>query len=928
MAGSLTGLLSRMRVPKDLFLHLDPEELDALFVISIFTTSFCTVDPETMSNSGTQNPIGNPSNFTTIQELPDDAKFNGENYVSWKESMEMRGKLKGLHLYWEGQVTEPKDLTVPEDKLQPTPVSSRKPNYLEYEIRESVAYLTIWDNVKNPDSLGYSGGKKSNELWKFLADEYTLEHMRLMGGSGGGGSIQGLDKTKALQAQVLELTEKVNALQTSRKGSGPANPDLLCSNPKCKRRGHTIENCFREGGGKQGQYPAWWKGKKDVPVPSANNTTASTCDDSPTILALSTTVQRTTTIPLPHDPIRIIADSGATHHFFRQKSSFITYSLHADKGGSSHENAEFDIVGRGDVKVEVMYGGVTYHLLFRDAFHAPNVSNNLMSTGTLDRLGWTAALGKGRMVFKQPNGKETFEAVLDGGVYVMDAKLIKPNTALAAQLPADIRYLHRASGHIMPERIEMAYDLVDGIPKVKGTWKVMGTCEDCRKAHTDKQAHPDSTETITEANFRWYLDIWGPAQVVSVGGHLYALFGTDAGTSRDMVDFLKDRTAATLIEKLEIRRATAETQTGKPLKSIRTDNAPEWRSQAFQSDGHWVSALEGENEDVLFLEPTPKPDSPIVAQTPINSDPKTPNPTSLTPLTPLTPTPATDSEQPIPNSPQQKRNRRTQAEIWGTVPTRSSTRSRNLTQDFIQSKEYEERESEAQDRGEEWAKDNDNTIELLPEFDEEDNPTAFTANLEPVIEPENTWVPNSYAEAMKRPDLWMKPMEKELMKLDSRKAFTPVPRPKDAKVITTRWVYALRLDGNGKITERRARLVVRGYDQVKGVHYDDTWAIVARYESERFAIAIAAYEGLDLWSGDFTGAYLNAKPQGVNYLTLPDGFQDRYSLRDGNETVLLMNINIYGSMDAGNNWFKLLDKRYREMGFKSNPADPCTYTSR
>ncbi|KAF5361704.1 hypothetical protein D9758_007268 [Tetrapyrgos nigripes] len=616
----------------------------------------------------------------------------------------------------------------------------------------------------------------------------------------------------------------------------------------------------------------------------------------------------------------------------------------------------------------------------------------------------------------------------------------------------------------MPEQIEMAYDLVDGIPKVKGTRKVMGTCEDCRKAHTDKQAHPDSTETITEANFRWYLDIWGPAQVVSVGGHLYALFGTDAGTSRDMVDFLKDRTAATLIEKLEVRRATAETQTGKPLKSIRTDNAPEWRSQAFQvwtsshgiiheftapytspsngkaergigamlngtramlfdanlsarwwaqamatyiyvknimpntrqivpeerwtgqrqnvshlvpfgsvgfahipaksgrgkldprgfkcqmvgydgrkvyvvkrweneelyrtsdvvfekSDGHWVSALEGENEDVLFLEPTPKPDSPIVAQTPINSVPKTPNPTSLTPLTPLTPTPAT--EQPIPNSPQQKRNRRTQAEIWGTVPTRSSTRSRNLTQDFIQSKEYEERESEAQDRGEEWAKDNDNTIELLPEFNEEDNPTAFTANLEPVIEPENTWVPNSYAEAMKRPDLWMKPMEKELMKLDSRKAFTPVPRPKDAKVITTRWVYALRLDGNGKITERRARLVVRGYDQVKGVHYDDTWAIVARYESERFAIAIAAYEGLDLWSGDFTGAYLNAKPQGVNYLTLPDGFKDRYSLRDGNETVLLMNINIYGSMDAGNNWFKLLDKRYREMGFKSNPADPC-----
>jgi hypothetical protein len=133
----------------------------------------------------------------------------------------------------------------------------------------------------------------------------------------------------------------------------------------------------------------------------------------------------------------------------------------------------------------------------------------------------------------------------------------------------------------------------------------------------------------------------------------------------------------------------------------------------------------------------------------------------------------------------------------------------------------------------------------------------------------------------------------------------------------------LRLDGNGKITERRARLVVRGYDQVKGVHYEDTWSIVTRYESERFLIAIAAYEGLDLWSGDFTGAYLNAKPQGINYLEMPEGFTERYDLHDVKETVLVMNINIYGTMDAENNWYKLLNESYRKLGFLSNPADPC-----
>ncbi|KAF5334024.1 hypothetical protein D9758_017415 [Tetrapyrgos nigripes] len=222
-----------------------------------------------------------------------------------------------------------------------------------------------------------------------------------------------------------------------------------------------------------------------------------------------------------------------------------------------------------------------------------------------------------------------------------------------------------------------------------------------------------------------------------------------------------------------------------------------------RSEGHWILALEGENDEMLFLVQTPKSEPSIPDSIP-DSTPST----SSSPSTPMT----MDKTQPALNVPE-KRTCRTQAEIWATVPTRSSTRSRNLTQQFVESKEYEDREKEANERGELWTKDDEEDRELLLEFDEEDSPNALKAHLETVIEPDNTWIPHSYNEAMKHPDLWMKPMEKELAKLDSRKAFTPVQKPKDAKIITTRWVYVLRLDGDGKITERRARLVVRGYDQ-------------------------------------------------------------------------------------------------------------------
>ncbi|ESK86410.1 retrovirus-related pol polyprotein [Moniliophthora roreri MCA 2997] len=209
-------------------------------------------------------------------------------------------------------------------------------------------------------------------------------------------------------------------------------------------------------------------------------------------------------------------------------------------------------------------------------------------------------------------------------------------------------------------------------------------------------------------------------------------------------------------------------------------------------------------------------------------------------------------------------NKHTQEEIWGTKATRHTTR------DPVPSRR---------------------TLD------------AMNSELPSVPEPDNDWVPDTYKEAATRLDLWGPAMEKELKKIDDRKVFTPMPRPPNTPTVMLKWHYTLQKDGEGRIMERWARLVVRGFTQVKGVHYEDTWAMVARYESLQFVIAIAAYYGLNLWSGDFTAAYLNAKPQGVNYLNLPPGYESRYNLWDGAETVLHMDINIYGTKDVGNNWF-------------------------
>ncbi|KAJ3841738.1 hypothetical protein F5878DRAFT_702798 [Lentinula raphanica] len=319
-----------------------------------------------------------PSNYTTIQMLPEDQKFNGENYTFFKATILSTGHLKGLQLYWEGKINIPKGSPDPkEDKAMtststpestipasapklvpsPTAINDPSPTLLEYELRESVAYLTLWNNIKNPNGLGIPHGLSSSELWSYLETEFLkvtaiarqegrqltcryTEKMRILlkeandCGSGitptqfntifldsfprtpvwlvpmgnlmgetsfsviesrleefflhtGGGSksaavsISSGHCVSALQAEV----EHLKALMSQGRSRGPANPNLVCSNPNCKGKGHLIQSCWKLGGGKQGQYPKWWKGQRDIPVinPFANQVTTNHSSDSSTV---------------------------------------------------------------------------------------------------------------------------------------------------------------------------------------------------------------------------------------------------------------------------------------------------------------------------------------------------------------------------------------------------------------------------------------------------------------------------------------------------------------------------------------------------------------------------------------------------------------------------------------------------------------------
>ncbi|CAL9014241.1 unnamed protein product [Prunus brigantina] len=119
-----------------------------------------------------------------------------------------------------------------------------------------------------------------------------------------------------------------------------------------------------------------------------------------------------------------------------------------------------------------------------------------------------------------------------------------------------------------------------------------------------------------------------------------------------------------------------------------------------------------------------------------------------------------------------------------------------------------------------------------------------------IIEPEN------YQEAVG--DLaWQEAMNAELEMIEKNNTWELVERPADKPVIGVKWVFKTKLNLDGTVQKHEARLVAKGYAQKPGIDYNETFAPVARLDTIRTLIALAAQKGWKLFQLDVKSAFLN-----------------------------------------------------------------------
>ena len=166
-------------------------------------------------------------------------------------------------------------------------------------------------------------------------------------------------------------------------------------------------------------------------------------------------------------------------------------------------------------------------------------------------------------------------------------------------------------------------------------------------------------------------------------------------------------------------------------------------------------------------------------------------------------------------------------------------------------------------------------------------------------------VPENFQEAINSPEApkWKAAMDDEIQSLKDNDTYELPSLPTDHSVVGGRWVYVMKEGLKGE-EQYKARYVVKGYTQVKGVDYTDTFSPTVRMTSVRMLMQLSVQENFMVHCMDFKSAYLNSNIDCEIFVQQPEGYVK--TGKDGEQLVWKLNKSLYGLKQSGRNWNNML----------------------
>ena len=80
----------------------------------------------------------------------------------------------------------------------------------------------------------------------------------------------------------------------------------------------------------------------------------------------------------------------------------------------------------------------------------------------------------------------------------------------------------------------------------------------------------------------------------------------------------------------------------------------------------------------------------------------------------------------------------------------------------------------------------------------------------------------------------------------------------------------MKTNANGDVEKSKTRVVAKGYSQVEGMDYDQTFSPTVRFESIRQLVALGASDGMEMHQMDVTTSFLYAPQAEEVFMEQPE----------------------------------------------------------
>jgi hypothetical protein len=374
-------------------------------------------------------------------------------------------------------------------------------------------------------------------------------------------------KLTALKAQEPK-NFKNNRSNNNRGNSNNRNwgaTTVKCFN--CGTKGHKKSDCWEKGGGREGQAPKWWtsnKANKDQAKQSGetkNNEFAFSFKPDYSIA-----------------PTDWLADSAATTHIARNHADFIEYKDEPSSVEGVAPSSVLNTLGKGTVALEFKVNDKIYFVKLHDVKHAPEALNNLISIGRLTDKGYSASFNPTEVHFRSGTGTIFGEGRKIGCMYQMRTCIPRDFAAVAKS--RSLEKWHRILGHINYDAIKLLQrnNLVTGLHIDNSN---ITQCKACVQAKAHMEPFPkQANDSVKDIGDVIVSDVWGRAATEGIGRERYFYSFTDI-KSRHTVLFTESTKDQTLKD-FKIYKSFLETQTGKKIKKLRTDNGGKYINLPFK----------------------------------------------------------------------------------------------------------------------------------------------------------------------------------------------------------------------------------------------------------------------------------------------------------------------------------------------------------